>query len=170
LDPLWLEAFRYNRWANQVLIDACAGLDADQLQLSAPGTYGTIAATLQHLVAAEHRYVMQLGGAQAEVNERDEFPGIARLAELAAKSGDEMLAMANRIGPGDSFQRDFRGHPTRVESGVVVLQCLHHGNDHRTHVCTILGQNGIEVPPIDVWSYGLDRGFIVTIESPSSTG
>jgi hypothetical protein len=170
LGPILSEAFRYNRWANLRLMDACANLSADQLQLAAPGTYGTIRDTLQHLAAAEQRYVMQLGGGKAELGERDEFPGIARLGELVSRTGDELLAIAERMRPGATFERDFRGQPTQVASPVVAIQALHHGNDHRTHVCTILGQNEIEVPAIDVWAFGLDGGFIVPVGPSSPTG
>jgi uncharacterized damage-inducible protein DinB len=53
LEPLWVESFRYHRWANLHLLDVCAGLTGEQLQLTTRGTYGTIASTFQHLVAAE---------------------------------------------------------------------------------------------------------------------
>ena len=58
MDELLIEAFRYNRWANLHLLDVCAKLSEEQLQLTAPGTYGTIAATLLHLFAAEQRYLV----------------------------------------------------------------------------------------------------------------
>ena len=38
-----------------VLLDVCAGLSPDQLDLTAPGTYGTVAGTWLHLLAAEQR-------------------------------------------------------------------------------------------------------------------
>jgi uncharacterized damage-inducible protein DinB len=170
MDSLWLEAFLYNRWANLALLDACAKLTDEQLQLSAPGTYGTIAATLLHLISAENRYVAQLGGTKARISERDEFPGVNVLMELATSTGDELLAIADRIQPGDKFERLFGDHQSSVASGIVVLQALHHGNDHRTHICTILGQNGIEGPDIQVWSYGVAQGLIVPLEGSSPNG
>ena len=33
-------------------------------------------------------------------------------------------------------------------------QAMHHGNDHRTHICTILGQNDIAYGELDVWAFG----------------
>ena len=61
MGPLLIEAFRYNKWANLHLLDVCSGLSDEQLQLTVPGTYGTIAATLMHLLAAEQRYLRRLG-------------------------------------------------------------------------------------------------------------
>jgi uncharacterized damage-inducible protein DinB len=53
MGPVLVEAFRYNKWANLHLLDACANLSDAQLELSSPGTMGAIAATLTHLLAAE---------------------------------------------------------------------------------------------------------------------
>jgi uncharacterized damage-inducible protein DinB len=39
----------------------------------------------------------------------------------------------------------------------MVVQALHHGNDHRTQICTVLSTNGYESPDLDVWTYWMDR-------------
>src|ERR1700688_4558876 len=52
MEALWIETFRYHRWANLHLLDVSESLTDDQLQLTAPGTYGTVATTWQHLLAA----------------------------------------------------------------------------------------------------------------------
>jgi hypothetical protein len=48
--------------------------------------------------------------------------------------------------------------------GIVIIQALHHGNDHRTHICTILGHHGIEYGEMDVWAYGDATGLIVPVQ------
>jgi uncharacterized damage-inducible protein DinB len=60
MSTVLIDAFRYKRWANLHLLDICSTLDEIQLQLTTPGTYGTIRATLQHLLAAEQRYATRL--------------------------------------------------------------------------------------------------------------
>ncbi|HAC46678.1 MAG TPA: damage-inducible protein DinB, partial [Chloroflexi bacterium] len=55
MKPLLVEAFLYNKWANLHLIDVCGGFSEEQLQMTSPGTYGTIAATFFHMLAAEQR-------------------------------------------------------------------------------------------------------------------
>ena len=99
------------------------------------------------------------------MSERDEFPGVAALKGHAARSGDELIGIAEQIKPEDSFERQFRGSAARVASGVVAIQALHHGNDHRTHVCTILGQHGIPYGEMDVWAYGETIGGCARIAS-----
>ena len=167
VDTLFIEAVRYHKWANLHLLDACATLSDEQLQLTAAGTYGTIAATFQHLASAEQRYLARLVGNQATINERDDFPGIAMLRGLASSGGDQLIEAAARITPDDTtdMKRDIGRF--KLHLGVVIIQALHHGNDHRTHVCTILGHHEIPYGDMDVWAYGEATGAIVPAPSNS---
>jgi uncharacterized damage-inducible protein DinB len=165
MESLLVEAFRYNKWANLHLLDVCAGFTDDQLQMTAAGTYGTIAATFMHLLAAEQRYLKRLGAGEPQINERDTpFPGIASLREHAIRSGDNLIEIAPYISPDDAHETARDGR-VKLYSGVVVVQALHHGNDHRTHICTILGQHGVTYGDMDVWAYGEATGGIVPVEA-----
>ncbi len=163
MDALWIETFRYHRWANLHLLDVCAELTDEQLQLTAPGTYGTIASTFHHLIGAEQRYLKRLDGGVAATHERDEFPGIARLTELASSGGDRLIVAASRITPDETIEMTNDDGRFRLHLGVVIIQALHHGNDHRTHVCTILGYHSIPYGDMDVWAYGDASGATVPI-------
>ena len=164
MDPLLAEAFRYNKWANLHLLDVCAALTDEQLQLTAPGTYGTIASTFFHLLAAEQRYLKRLGGGEPQISERDGvFPGIASLREHAVWSGDQLIQVAPRVSPDEAHETKFSDGLFNLHSGVVVIQALHHGNDHRTHICTILGHNGLTYGDMDVWAYGEAIGAITPV-------
>jgi uncharacterized damage-inducible protein DinB len=145
-----VQALRYNRWATLRLIDVCSPLTSEQLELSSPGTYGSIAATFQHLVSAEHRYVRRLVGFEPEVSETDEFPGLAKLREHADRSGKALIESAGKFDP-DAASKG--GDEWDVRHWVAMTQAIHHGNDHRTHICTILGQNGISYGDLDVWAF-----------------
>src|ERR1700680_3747605 len=138
-----IEAFRYNKWANLHLLDICAGLSDEQLQLTAPGTYGTIAATFLHLFAGEQRYLRRLTpGTKPDINERDAVaPSLAILREHAMRSGDQLIEAADAIPPADTIDEERDGQLIRLHLGVVLVQAMHHGNDHRTHICTILGDH-----------------------------
>ncbi len=165
MEPLLVEAFRYNKWANLHLLDVCADFTEEQLQMNAPGTYGTIASTFFHMLAAEQRYLRRLGGGEPQINERDmPFPGIAVLREHAVRSGDKLIEIAPYVSPDASYETSTAREETVVlHLGVVVVQALHHGNDHRTHICTILGHNGLTYGDMDVWAYGDATGAIVHV-------
>src|SRR5260370_7575710 len=92
MEPLLVEAFRYNKWANLHLLDICAEFTDEQLQMTAPGTYGTIASTFIHLLAAEQRYLKRLGAGEPQISERDvPLPGIAALSEQAVHSAYNLI-------------------------------------------------------------------------------
>lgn len=149
-DELLVQALRYNRWANLQLLDVCAGLTEEQLELSSPGTYGTISSTWQHLLAAEQRYLKRLVGFEPAMSEDDQFPGIAALKVQAERSGDALIASVGKFNPDDSTPRR---DEWSVRNWVAMTQAIHHGNDHRTHICTILGQNRIDYGDLDVWAF-----------------
>jgi uncharacterized damage-inducible protein DinB len=161
--PLLVEAFRYNRWANLHLLDVCARLSPEQLQLTTPGTYGTIAATLQHLLGAEQRYLRRMTGHEPEIHENDAFPGFDRLRAIAERSADLLIEAAGRVTGDDVIESQYGDRRFRLNLGVVLLQAMHHGNDHRTHVCTILGAHGLEYGDMDVWAYGEATGGMVPL-------
>jgi len=163
MEPLLTETFRYNKWANLHLLDVCAKLSEKQLQLTSPGTYGTIADTWQHLVGAERRYLWRLGGDQGRFTRHHKFPGLAVLRNEAAISGDKLIELARRSKGDATVVSRWPEGSRRVNVGVLLVQALHHGNDHRTHICTILGHHEIPYGDMDVWAYGESIGANVPL-------
>lgn len=162
LGPL-IEAFEYHKWANLHLLDVCAKLPAEELSLTVPGTYGTIAATFHHMAAAEQRYARRFGAGDPRIRETEMFPGLPALREHLERSGDQLIEAAGRVaGDETSDGKDESGIFT-VTLGIILVQALHHGNDHRTQICTILGHHGISYGDMDVWAYGAATGGMVWI-------
>lgn len=152
MEPL-RELFRHHAWATQSLIDHCASLPPDALQATAPGTAGTIHHTLVHLVAADGRYLARLNGTTPAVHESappplDELR--ARFVEQA-RQWEEVLDRLNDLDVTIDAHGDW---PTTTHAqNLLLLQALHHGNDHRTHVCTILGAHGLPLADVSGWEY-----------------
>ncbi|HUE67382.1 MAG TPA: DinB family protein [Candidatus Acidoferrum sp.] len=163
MNELLEQAFGYHKWANLHLLDVCGALPEEQLELSSPGTYGTIASTWQHLLAAEQRYLARLMGEEPELSERKPFPGIGPLRREAERTGDELIAAASALARGESGDYTFGDQRLRLSRWVFAVQALHHGNDHRTHICTILGTHGIEYGDMDVWAFSRATGHETTL-------
>lgn len=156
-----ITAFEYHKWANLYLLDVCAKLPVKELSLTVPGTYGTIAATFLHLVSAEQRYARRFGVGDPRIRETDGFPGLAVLREHLERSGDQLIEAAGRTkGDETSDGKDENGTFT-VKLAIILVQALHHGGDHRTQICTILGHHGIPCGEMDVWAYGEATGGMV---------
>lgn len=165
--PPMLRQLRHDIWATQKLLEHCRTLDPAQLQLTTPGTYGTIGATLEHLIVGELRYLARLGITLADAASlREHGMGLDEILPLHAKVADavERLFAGAEFEPDrvviDHLRRDRADPPLGIESWVLVTQFAHHGSDHRAHIGTILGAHGLAAPSLDVWAYANEIGAV----------
>jgi len=137
-------------------------LEPGQLDSTAPGTYGSIIETLGHMVGAEGRYRTRLAGVRPDWPRDPEVT--SDLDELSAMNDDMAAYWESLVADGFDPERriswtsEGSGALTEVRAGLLVAQALNHGNEHRAHICTILGSLGLEVPDVDGWAYGIDTG------------
>jgi uncharacterized damage-inducible protein DinB len=162
MDTTLVHLYRHNRWANLRLLDVCAGLDPELLTApSAGGTYGNVQDTLVHLLAAEERYTLLLTGEAAPpppLRESDRFPGFELLRQRARWSGESLIAVASQD-PCEQILRGTRGgEEYALPAFVPLVQAIHHGNEHRTQIASLLGRLGIEPPDLSAWAYGEPAG------------
>lgn len=147
--------FGHHLWATERLLEHCSALSPEQLALSAPGTYGPIGATLDHLMSADRSLLSRLKGGRA--TPPLEAGGPEPLLEHLGRQREGWLAYVDS-GPDFEVMVERRGGES--PAWVVVLQAIHHGNDHRTHAGTVLLNHQLEAPDIDVWSYGKAEGAL----------
>jgi uncharacterized damage-inducible protein DinB len=88
--------FRYNRWANLALLEACRTLTAQQLQARLPGGFGSVREVLLHLVGGQQTFVLRTRGRQheGELNRSSAWPGWERLIAIARETSDALIASA----------------------------------------------------------------------------
>jgi len=68
-------------------------------------------------------------------------------------------AVLREVDEEDGYVRD-------ASIGIRLAQALHHGNDHRSQICTALTALGVQPPAIDVWDYGLSTGRVSEVSPP----
>jgi uncharacterized damage-inducible protein DinB len=166
--PPMLRQLRHDIWATEKLIAHSRTLTDAQLELTAPGTYGTIRRTLEHIVAADTRYLRRIGQVVVDPPFREDHD--VPLDEIAAllakvKAAVERVFAGNEFDPDrvvtDSVTQRAPGKPPiELESWMMVTQFVHHGSDHRAHIGTTLGAHGLDTPGVDVWAYGWEIGAI----------
>ncbi len=149
-----VELVRYNNWANAQVLAACLELTPEQLAASAPGTYGSIHATLGHLVAAEADYVGRMTGD----GPRPPFawtdrPALADIAAFAEQVAAALLDAVERISPTHMVHEEENGQTIDYHARFLFLQTINHGIEHRTNVTTILSGLGLPAPEVDGWAY-----------------
>ncbi len=170
MDELLLEAFRHNSWATKRLLEFCRELTPAQLTATAPGTYGTIIATLNHVVFANVNYLPRSRIERPEWSrgERD----VTDLDRLEAMV-DETAVLWERYlaDPLDAREPlSLNGGAYEAESFVPVIQALHHGNSHREQICSIITALGLEPPDLQVWTYAEATGHSREVPGAGRTG
>lgn len=161
-DPL-----RQNSWATGQLLELCRGLTRAQLDASAPGNYGTILETLQHILGAEDRYRSRLTGTDSpwprRPEEIEDLGELSRMNEDVAGFWDELAS--NPFDPERTIRFSYAdpdpedvGKEFDVKAGVLVAQAINHGNEHRAQIFTILTTIGVEAPELSGWTYGRATG------------
>jgi uncharacterized damage-inducible protein DinB len=152
----------YDNWATEKLARFCAALPAAQRALTTPGTMGTIEATLIHLVGAKERYASALRGSPVPAD---------GVRETTTKDLGQVVTRAKALsewfrqfasGPLDLDKiierRGADGSTQHMPMGILIAQFLHHGNEHRAQLGSILGANGIEPPHYSAFNWGTELG------------
>jgi hypothetical protein len=97
-ESTFVEFIRYNNWANAQIIAACQKLTAEQLAATAPGTYGTIRDTLEHIIRAEADYVGRMTGERPQPPfDWEDRPDLADISIYAGQVAGALLDAAQRI-------------------------------------------------------------------------
>jgi uncharacterized damage-inducible protein DinB len=150
------DAFDRHTWSTLHLLDHLAALDRAVIATEVPGTFGSIPATLTHLVDADARYLDRLEDPDLPPlahREPDDLATLRASVEANVARWDVALdrldagALSASIGPRVA-------HPNiDPAETVLLLQALHHADEHRAQVCSALGVLGLDVPDVSAWAF-----------------
>lgn len=151
MSDVLVDAFRHKAWSLKTLIAACEGLSAEELNRPAAG-FGSILATLNHLVLSDAGYVAGLGGGRASWamagGETDDLRELAARVEETGGRWERLLT--DRI---DGERLVFLDEGTyETHASVVVVQALHHVAAHGEQVRAGLKVLGHELPDVQPWA------------------
>jgi uncharacterized damage-inducible protein DinB len=155
--------FRYNLWANRVLLDSCEPLSDAQLDATIAGVYGSVREILIHILNSEEGYAGRLSGELPAPRLADlpAFPGFDELRRRARWSGETLIEYAEHGDGTRIFHLDNGTYD--APAFIILLQALNHGIDHRSQIATVMSQQGIELPDLAGWGY---NDAVVTPNNP----
>jgi uncharacterized damage-inducible protein DinB len=153
-EPTLLELIRYNNWANAQVLDACLKLSPEQRAASAPGAYGSIHRTLGHTIAAEADYINRLTGQGPQPPFRwEDGPALEDIHAFSSVVAEALLDAVQRTPPDFLVHEEEDGNTMDYKAGLLFIQIINHGIEHRTNVTTILSGLGLPAPEVDGWGY-----------------
>jgi uncharacterized damage-inducible protein DinB len=155
------EMFRYNRWANLTLLDACRALADDQLDARVAGVSGSARSLLLHVIGGQQTFILRTKGRQHEdeLNRASAWPGFDTLRDLAVATSDELIAIAEGLEQDRAVDLPWMGKVYRFPTSFFLVHALEHGVEHRTEIKLALATLGVATPDLDAWSYSTAAGY-----------
>lgn len=151
--------FEYNAWANLKLLDYCAGLTDEQMRSSTVGGYGSIGATLGHLVYAEVDYVSRVNGKQpARPLPVGEWAGFEAMRDAVRWANEELLQLALSASGDTMVVETWPEGTVKYRLADLMVQAHSHAMEHRTQVAAIITSLGLEPPDTSAWAWMEARG------------
>jgi uncharacterized damage-inducible protein DinB len=150
MSDVLVDALRHSAWSMKKLIAACEGLSVEDLTRPRAG-FGSILATLNHLVLSHAGYVASLGGGRAlwatAGGETDDLRELAARVEETGGRWERLLA-----DPLDGERLVYLDEGAyETHASVVVVQALHHVAAHGEQVRAALKVLGLEPPDVQPW-------------------
>lgn len=157
MNELLLDAFRHSAWAKERLIAACGSLSPEELMRPAPGSFGSILATLNHLVITDANYVARLDDGPPAWLDEEAANDLSKLLTLAEETADRWQRFLRELVNGERIVTLDKG-AYETHASVVVVQALHHVSVHGEQVCASLTALGIEPPDVQPWALADETG------------
>jgi uncharacterized damage-inducible protein DinB len=154
-EPL-AQMFRYNAWANAILLDACGALGDEQLNFAIDGAYGSISKTLMHYIGSQDVYLSDLRGAARDRSHwrRGPWPGFDAISGHATESSEALVREAESLVTDSrvTFVMELDDAKTATKSALLV-QALQHATEHREQICAALTHLGSHPPDLSGWAW-----------------
>jgi len=147
---------RYNAWANHRLYEACASLSPADYRARRPSFFGSIHATLNHILVADRVWMGRFEGVPSGIERLDqilydEFADLraaretedGRILGFVAGLGDEALEDTLRY-------RNMAGEPQETPLAWTLAHFFNHQTHHRGQVHGMLSGTPVAPPPLDL--------------------
>ncbi len=159
---------RYNQWMNGQVYAVAAQLDEAQWHADRGAFFGSIAATLEHILAADTHWMKRFATALPELSSLDyvravplpepvrgiTFPDFARL-RADREAMDAAIVDFTGEATEEIHERPLRyvnsaGESYAKPSGLVLRHVFNHQTHHRGQVTTLFSQLGVDVGVTDL--------------------
>lgn len=151
-----------NRLANLRLHTTCAHLPPGGYEAARPSFFGSIRATLNHILLVDRFYIGALSGLPLDLpslEQARECPDLARLARWQAAMDDRLIALVEATGPealADVVQVDRGDRVQQDRRDDLLSHLFQHQTHHRGQVHGLLSAMAVPPPQLDEFITGDD--------------
>jgi uncharacterized damage-inducible protein DinB len=155
-DAYFTTLARYNQWANRRLYDACAALDDDAYRAPRPAFFGSIHATLNHIMVGDRIWTGRIAGTSPADLRLDQilYDDLPSLAAARGAADAELIALVAGLAPetldGALSYSNLAGQPFETPLRLVLGHLFNHQTHHRGQVHDQLSQTKVAPPPLDL--------------------
>lgn len=150
---------RFNRWANERLLDACGRLSEEAYLKPRKAFFGSIHGTLDHLLACDILWSDRLEGRPSEIHALDQslHRDLAGLRARRRAEDARLMAIVGRFDEaalGGSLRYALLdGEDFETPLPALLGTIFNHQTHHRGQVHNMLSQADLEPPPLDIIDY-----------------
>lgn len=150
---------RFNAWANSHIYDCCAKLPDAEYHRDRSAFFGSIHATLNHLLVVDKLWRARIEGGATGIKSLDEILH-EDFKSLRAARAEEDAALVRAVDAIDGAKASellkykfVNGTPAETPLDVVLVTLFNHQTHHRGQVHVMLTQAGITPPPLDIINF-----------------
>lgn len=162
--PDILDLYDYNSWATDRTLDAAATLSKEQYQLASPGSFGSLRAIMEHILATEVVWLSRWEG--HSLGEAPDYQGcvdVNSLRRIWKSFSTRQLRFLNALAEDDLATpvaiRTRSGIETVQLLGETLVHVVNHGTYHRGQAATLTRALGGTPQGTDYFTYCLMRGL-----------
>ena len=156
-----LKLLEYNRWANGLIASQIETLTAEICDKDSGGSFGSIQATLAHLLEADWLWLSRFqGNASVEVPNWKKHSAHAILPEWI-RIQDEMMIASRQLLQDPNTQITFKtrkGQPFTMPPGEIITHISHHGSYHRGQLANMIRMAGEKPVSTDYFLFSIQKG------------
>ncbi len=148
---------RYNRWMNERLYALCAELPEPERRRDRGAFFGSIHATLDHILYGDLALLSRLTGDPAQVPRLgvELFADFGELRAERVRVDERIVAWADALTPDQldwtmRFTSQTDGVTRELPAWVIAVHLFNHQAHHRGQLTTLLSQLGIDPGPTDL--------------------
>ena len=155
----------YNRWMNERLYAACAGLADDERRRDRGAFFKSIHGTLDHILWGDRLWLSRFNGKAYATGAVGDllYPDFGELKAARADMDQQILEWACAVTPEAlaevvTWTSRTYGFTQTVPRWVLVTQMFNHQTHHRGQLTTLMSQAGVDPGPTDIQALPLLHG------------